>query len=182
MKTEDSAPDDQRPSKTRRKQEMHGLQDIGAELVALSSGQLRKLDLPENLLDAVLDYQRFPKHEAQRRQLQYIGRLMRNIDPEPIAAGLAELRGDSAAATARLHRLERLRERFLEDEQVLQEIAADYPGADLAQLRQLRRNTLKEREQAKPPKHFRAIFQVFKELEDARIATAEAATGDASPD
>jgi ribosome-associated protein len=172
MKTEDSVPDDQRPSKTRRKQEMQGLQEIGAALVELSAGQLRKLDLPETLRDAVLDYQRFPKHEAQRRQLQYIGRLMRTVDPEPIAAGLAELRGESAVATARLHRLEHLRERFLENEQVLQEIATDYPAADLTQLRQLRRNTLKEREQAKPPKNFRALFQTLKELEEARNAAA----------
>ncbi len=158
-------PDDQRPSKTRRKAEMHELQDLGAALVELSPGQLKRIDLPEDILEAVLDWQRFTKHEARRRQLQYIGKLMRTADSEPIRAGLALLRGESAAETARLHRLERLRERLLEDEKTLSEIAETWPGADLTQLRQLRRNALKEQEAGKPPKSFRAIFQILKELD-----------------
>lgn len=156
----------QRPSKTRRKEAMHELQDLGAALVELSTGQLKRIDLPEEILEAVKDWQRFTKHEARRRQLQYIGKLMRNIDPEPIVAGLALLRGESAEETARLHRRERLRSRLLEDEKVLSEIAASWPHADLTLLRQLRRNALKEQEAGKPPKSFRQIFQVLKELEE----------------
>lgn len=156
----------QRPSKTRRKEAMHELQDLGAALVELSPGQLKRIDLPEEILEAVKDWQRFTKHEARRRQLQYIGKLMRNIDPEPIVAGLALLRGESAEETARLHRRERLRSRLLEDEKVLSEIAASWPHADLTLLRQLRRNALKEQEAGKPPKSFRQIFQVLKELEE----------------
>lgn len=157
---------DQRPSKTRRKEAMHELQDLGAALVELSPAQLKRIALPEDLLDAVRDWQRFTKHEARRRQLQYIGKLMRAIDPEPIQAGLALLRGESAEETARLHRRERLRSRLLEDEKVLEEIVATWPHADLTQLRQLRRNALKEQEAGKPPKSFRQIFQVLKELEE----------------
>lgn len=156
----------QRPSKTRRKEAMHELQDLGAALVELSPGQLKRIDLPEEILEAVKDWQRFTKHEARRRQLQYIGKLMRNIDPEPIVAGLGLLRGESAEETARLHRRERLRSRLLEDEKVLSEIATDWPHADLTLLRQLRRNALKEQESGKPPKNFRQIFQVLKELEE----------------
>ncbi|MBS1190764.1 MAG: hypothetical protein H6R10_2556 [Rhodocyclaceae bacterium] len=156
----------QRPSKTRRKEAMHELQDLGAALVELSPGQLKRINLPEDLLAAVLEWQRFSKHEAKRRQLQYIGKLMRSIDPEPIQAGLALLRGESAEETARLHRRERLRVRLLEDEKVLSEIATTWPHADLTQLRQLRRNALKEQEAGKPPKSFRQIFQVLKELEE----------------
>jgi ribosome-associated protein len=156
----------QRPSKTRRKEEMHELQDLGAALVELSLGQLKRIDLPEDLLAAVRDWQRFTKHEAKRRQLQYIGKLMRSLDPEPIQAGLALLRGESAEENAKLHRRERLRARLLEDEKVLTEIAAAWPHADLTHLRQLRRNALKEQETGKPPKNFRQIFQVLKELEE----------------
>lgn len=157
---------EQRPSKTRRKEEMHELQDLGAALVELSPGQLKRINLQEDILAAVLDWQRFTKHEARRRQLQYIGKLMRTADPEPIRAGLALLRGESAEENAKLHRRERLRARFLEDEKVISEIAAAWPHADLTQLRQLRRNALKEQEAGKPPKSFRQIFQVLKELEE----------------
>lgn len=157
---------ERRPSKTRRKEAMHELQDLGAALVELSPGQLKRIELPEDLLEAVRDWQRFTKHEAKRRQLQYIGKIMRGLDPEPIEAGLALLRGESAEENARLHRRERLRSRLLEDEKVLSEIAQTWPHADLTQLRQLRRNALKEQEAGKPPKSFRQIFQVFKELEE----------------
>jgi ribosome-associated protein len=166
MHDEEFTEPEQRPSKTRRKEEMHELQDLGAALVDLSPGQLKRINLPEDLLAAVRDWQRFTKHEAKRRQLQYIGKLMRSLDPEPIQAGLALLRGESAEETARLHRRERLRVRLLEDEKVLSEIAAAWPHADLTHLRQLRRNALKEQEAGKPPKSFRQIFQVLKELEE----------------
>ena len=90
---------------------------------------------------------------------------MRSVDEEPIRAGLALLRGESGAETARLHRLERLRERLLADDNVLTEIATTWPQVDLQHLRQLRRNALKEHEAGKPPKSYRAIFQVLKELD-----------------
>ena len=143
---------------------MQELQDLGNELVQLSPGHLARLDLPENLYGAVREWQRFTKNEAKRRQLQYIGKLMRGIDPEPIRAGLALLRGESAVEIARMHRREKLRLRVLADEAVLQEIVTAWPTADLSQLRQLRRNAIKEKEQNKPPKNFRAIFQALKEL------------------
>ena len=90
---------------------------------------------------------------------------MRTADDEPIRAGLALIRGESSAEIARLHRLERFRVRLMEDEAFLSEIAATWPSVDLQHLRQLRRNALKEQETGKPPKNFRAIFQVLQELE-----------------
>lgn len=165
-KRKDDAPvDTGRPSKTQVKQAMHELQTLGEALVDLSRDQLKRMGLDEDLLEAVLDYQRIGKFEARRRQLQYIGKLMRGLDPEPIRAALAHVRGDSAAEVAKLHRLERLRSRFLEDETVLQEIAGKYPGADLTHLRQLRRAALREQAENKPPRNFRELFQVFKELD-----------------
>jgi ribosome-associated protein len=165
MHDDDFTDEPGRPSKTKQKEAMHALQDLGEELVELSPGQLKRISLPEDIYDAVRECQKITSHGARRRQMQYIGKLMRNADEAPIRAGLALLRGESAAETARLHRLERLRERFLADESVLSEIAATWPGADLQYLRTLRRNALKEQEANKPPKNFRAIFQALKELD-----------------
>jgi ribosome-associated protein len=166
--SESEGAEDLRPSKSQRKRESTALQDMGAELVALSRDQLKKIDLPDNLLAAVRDCQRFTSHGAISRQMQYIGKLMRGIDPVPIQAALDEINGVSAAANARQHALERLRVRLLEDEAVLGEIARDFPGTDITQLRQLRRNALKEQEHAKPPRAFREIFRVLRELTQER--------------
>lgn len=154
----------EKPSKSALKREMTELQALGEELAALSKDQLKKIDLPDDLRDALRDAQRFTQHEAHRRQLQYIGKLMRTIDPAPIRAALDDIKGVSAAANARMHALERLRERFLADEKVIAEIVAAYPGADLQQLRQLRRNALKEQELNKPPRAFRELYRVLREL------------------
>ncbi len=165
MHDEDFSDGNERPSKTRQKKAMHELRDLGAELVELSAGQLKRIDLPEDILAAVRECQKITAHGAHRRQLQYLGKLMRSADDAPIRAGLALIRGESAAETARLHRLERMRARLLEDEAALSAIAATWPGADLQQLRQLRRNALKEQEAGKPPKSFRAIFQALQEVD-----------------
>ena len=165
MQEEDFTEDTGRPSKTKQKEAMHELRDLGAELVELSVGQLKRINLPENIFDAVRECQKITAHGARRRQIQYLGKLMRSVDDEPIRAGLALLRGESSAETARLHRLERLRVKLLEDESTLSDIAALWPSVDLQHMRQLRRNALKEQEQNKPPKNFRAIFQVLQELD-----------------
>jgi ribosome-associated protein len=165
MQEEDFTENTGRPSKTKKKQAMHELQDLGAELVELSTGQLKRINLPENIYEAVRECQKITAHGARRRQIMYLGKLMRSTDEEPIRAGLALIRGESSAETARLHRLERFRARLLEDESVLAEISALWPQVDLQHLRQLRRNALKEQENNKPPKNFRAIFQMLQELD-----------------
>ena len=163
---DESLPEAQPLSKTRRKQAMEELQALGEALVALPSERLKKVVLPDNLRDAVVTAQRMTRQdEAKRRQMQYIGRLMRNADIEPIRSALADARGESAAETARLHRLEKLRTALLEDEKILQEIAESYPSIDLQHLRSLRRAALKEQAQDKPPRNFRAIFQLLKEAD-----------------
>ncbi|MBT0963375.1 ribosome biogenesis factor YjgA [Denitromonas iodatirespirans] len=154
------------PSKTRRKKDSDALQRLGAELVALSADRLKKVPLPDNLRDAVRDCQRF-KMEARRRQLQYIGKLMRHIDPEPIQAMLDVFNGVSAEEIARQHRIERQRDRLLEDEAMLFELAEQHPGADLQRLRVLRRNALKERETQKPPRAYREIFRILREIDES---------------
>ena len=131
------------------------------------------MPIDEDLRDAVKDYQRFTAHEARRRQLQYIGKLMRNVDPEPIRAALDAFKGVSAVETAKMHRLENLRTQLLEDEKVLHTIAETYPGADLQQLRVLRRNALKEKEQNKPPRAYRELFRVLREIDEGATTPEE---------
>ena len=162
------------PSKSSLKREMHALQDLGEQLVALSVDRLKKMPLPDSLYEAVRAAQGF-KMEARRRQMQYIGKLMRKIDPAPIQAQLDIFNGNSAAEIAKMHRLERMREQLLEDEKTIGTIAETWPEADLQYLRTLRRNALKEREAAKPAKPFREIFRVLRDLQEAQDTAAEAA-------
>jgi ribosome-associated protein len=91
-------------SKTRRKREMHELQALGVALLQLSEAQLSDIEMPEALRAAILEGKRIKSHEAKRRHLQYIGRLMRDVDAAPIRARLAELEGHSAQAAARHRR------------------------------------------------------------------------------
>lgn len=173
-----STADDREPlSKTRKKQQMEALQDLGEELAGLPADSLKRIDIPEHLRDALQEAQRMSSHGAKRRQLQYVGKLMRDLDPEPIRAALANLRGESATEVARMHRIERLRTRLMADEQTLAEIVAAFPGADLQHLRALRRSALKEQEGQKPPRSYRAIFQELKAL-DAGKDAASGASGD----
>lgn len=158
--------EDTGPSKSQLKRDSAALQDLGRELAELGKERLARVPIDEDLRDAVKDYQRFTAHEAKRRQLQYIGRLMRNVDPEPIRAALDAFKGVSAVETAKMHRLENLRTKLLEDEKTLHDIAVAHPGADLQQLRVLRRNAIKEKELNKPPRAFRELFRVLRELED----------------
>jgi len=153
---------------------MDELQDLGEELVTLSTDRIKKINIPEDLRDAVRAAQRMTRHdEARRRQMQYIGKLMRNVEVEPIREALALVRGESASETAKLHRLEQLRSTLLADEKVLHEIATRYPSVDLQHLRSLRRAAVKEHEQNKPPRSYRAIFQLLKDLEKEESGEAQ---------
>jgi ribosome-associated protein len=152
------------PSKSRRKADAHALQALGAELVALNRGQLAQVDMPESLRDAVQAAQRITAHEGRRRQLQYIGKLMRNVDAAPIRAKIDGWKTVSVEETARLHLIERWRDQLVEDPAVLQALAGEYPQADLQPLRALIRNTQRERERGKPPKSYRALFQLLQAI------------------
>jgi len=152
-------------SKTRRKREMHELQALGVALVALPEGMLQAMALDSRLLDAVLEAKRITAHEGKRRQIQYIGRLMRDVDPAPIRARIAELEGSSAQASARHRRLEAWRERLIGDDEALTAFAAEHPRADLQALRALIRNARKEASLGKPPHAFRELFRLLKEFE-----------------
>ena len=144
---------------------MHDLQALGVALLKLPDAQLDALAMPDKLREAVREGKRIKSHEAKRRQLQYIGRLMREVDPAPLRARLAELEGNSAQATARHRRLEGWRERLLADDEALTAFAAEYPAADTQVLRTLIRNARKEQAGGKPPRAYRELFRVLKEIE-----------------
>ena len=148
-------------SKTQRKRQMTELQDVGAALVKLAPEQLARIDLPETLRDAILDCQRFTKHEAIRRQMQYIGRIMRDIDAGPIAEQLAALHAPSHRQTALFHLAEKWRTRILAEADALALFTSEFPAADASALRTLADRARDERDAGKSPKHFRELFHVL---------------------
>jgi len=162
---EDPPEDEVQPSRTQRKRADHELQALGQALVAVSEENLAELDLPERLRDAIMAARRISRFGALRRQMQYIGRLMREEgDAETIRNRLDAWNGVSVAETARLHLIERWRLRLLQDGTAIEELIAEYPRADVQQLRTLIRNTKRETDTNKPPKSFRDLFQALREI------------------
>lgn len=151
-------------SKTQRKKAMHALQELGEALVRLSPRQLAELELPESLSDAIAKARRLKGREAVRRQMQYIGRLMRQVDAHPIRAKLEEWKSRSAMETARHHLLEAWRDRLLADDAALTELAAQQPGADIQTLRTLIRKARREIAEGRPPRNARALFRALRGL------------------
>jgi ribosome-associated protein len=150
-------------SKTKKKQQMHELQALGAELVELSAERLAAMRLPAVLLTAVREAQRITSREGRRRQIQYIGRLMRELDPGPIREQLTLWQGRTREIAVRQHALARWRERLLADDHALTEFAREQPGADLQALRALIRNARKETRENRPPRAFRELFRLLRE-------------------
>ncbi|MBZ0067872.1 MAG: DUF615 domain-containing protein [Thiobacillus sp.] len=152
------------PSKSQKKREVEALQDIGDLLVKLPAAQFKRIELPDNLRTAVADCRKITQNGALRRQKQYIGKLMRSIDPAPIQAQLDAFNGVSAAENAKLHQAEKWREKLIADNEALTLFLNNYPDADATHLRQLIRNARDEAARSKPPKAFREIFRVIREV------------------
>ena len=148
-------------SKTRRKREMTELQDLGAALVKLSKEQLARIDMPESLRDAIDECRRFTKHEAIRRQMQYIGRIMRNIDAGPIAAQLAEIEAPSKRQTALFHVAEQWRADMVESADAIARFVGEFPEADAKRLQELATQAREEKRTSKPPRSYRELFHVL---------------------
>ena len=161
------------PSKSQRKRDMDALQEIGAALVELNDAQLAAVDLPENLRDAVLECRRMNKFEARRRQLQYIGKLMRLVDAAPIHEKLEGWRSNSAAQTAQLHHIESWRDRLLADPSAVALFVSEFPGTDTQRLRTLIRNAADDKARGKPPRSYRALFQMIREQVESRTADSD---------
>lgn len=160
-----------RASKSQKKRDMTALQKLGEELVLQSPERLEKVEMSEALRSAIADAQTIRDHEGRRRQMQYIGRVMRDVDVAPIRAALDGWAGASRAVTAALHALERWRERLLGDDAELTAFASAHTAAlnpaTMQQLRNAIRMTKKERAENKPPRHFRELFQLLKTIVEA---------------
>ncbi len=178
---ENHAPDDmpEAPSKTRRKKESHALQDIGEQLVGLNKERLAQLSLPESLLGAVIEAKRLHRHEALRRQMQYIGKLMRSVDDAPIRAKLDEWNNVVRTQAAKFHQVEDWRDRLLAEPHALSDLAAEFAHADTQQIRTLVRNAQKEAAIGKPPKSSRALFKLLRAVILDQTGQEEEIAGDA---
>jgi len=150
--------DDDFISKTRRKKAMIALQDLGSELVRLSPDELSRIDMPENLREAVQAAQRITKHEARRRQLQYIGRIMRDIDCAPIAEQVAAMHAPSKRQTALFHVAEKWRDALLAEPDAAERFEREFPGIDGARLRGLVADAHADRNTGRAPKYARELF------------------------
>ena len=160
--TEDDARE--APSKTRRKLEMHELQDLGVALVALDAKRLATLDLPEQLVDAIALARSVRQHEARRRQMQYIGRLMRDVDPAPIRAALTGWAEGPRRERERFALLERWRDRVLDEADGLQAFVDAYPSTPRAALEALVADVRAERARGAAPAKSRALFRALKRI------------------
>jgi ribosome-associated protein len=167
----------ERPSKTKLKQQSHDLQDLGVALAALSDGRLAALDMPESLRDAIELYRRTRSHEGRRRQMQYIGKLMRHADEKPLREAVAEAEIGSARLTLMLHECERWRDMLLADDEALTRWIDNYPQSDAQHLRSLVRAA--RREAAVPEqRHSRAHRELFQFIKPFLNAEGDDRGGD----
>ncbi len=152
-------------SRTRLKEEMKSLQLLGETIVKLPVDRINKIVMPDVLREAVLLAKTLTKHEARRRQMQYIGTLMRKIDAEPIRRFVDDINRGSKEESREFHKFEKLRDDLMNGrESAMEQVLEIYPGVDRQQLRQLVRNAVKEKEKEQPPKASRALFRYLREL------------------
>ena len=147
-------------SKTEKKKEALSLQELGEKLLKLSTEQIRDIDLPGEICEAVKFAKTIKSHGARRRQMQYIGTLMRKIDPKPVREAIQNIEeGDYKKALA-FKEIEKWRDELITGNKILiEEILKECPDADRRQLVQLIRNAIKETGNNKPPKSSRALFR-----------------------
>ena len=152
------------PSKSELKRRMNDLQKLGESLVELPREKLDRLDLPDNLRQAIDETRRIHSNGGLRRQMQYIGRLMRSFNAEPVAEQLRQWQSRHNADNTFFHQLERWRDQLIEDEaNSLGRFLLEYPGADSQQIRALARNARKELAAGQAPKSSRALFRLIRE-------------------
>lgn len=167
----------ERPSKSEMKRLSDALQKLGQTLVDAPRDRVKKVPMPEDVLDAILECQNITNHEGRRRQLQFIGKKMRTLDENEVSViqkAVDAWKGGSKAETAVMHAMERRREKLLADDNALTALLSEAPHLDVQHLRTLIRNARKEQAENKPPKAYREIFQILKQLDaDKRKAAGE---------
>jgi ribosome-associated protein len=177
--------DDGRPSKSALKRASHALQALGKQLLELPDNRLDDIGMPDRLRDALDLYKKTKSFEGKRRQLQFIGKVMREVDAEPLREAVAAFQLGHARDTLTLHKAERWRAEMLADDKAaLTRWADTYPESDLQQLRALVRNAKKDA--ALPPEQrhgraYRELFQFLKEVMSTQAAVPVVRTGEGVP-
>ena len=186
----DTAPDatpsaDDAPiSKTRRKQQMHALQALGERLVKLPAQQLARVPMPEDLAQAVHEARRTKSHEGLRRQMQYVGKLMRSVDASAIEQALAVDEERHQGAVHLMHRAERWRDGLLDGSLSLTDFIDEHPAAAQLGLPALLAQARREKTASKPPRQQRQLYRLLHEtlVEDWQPAAApQAGTSPSDP-
>jgi ribosome-associated protein len=155
-----------RPSKTRLKQASHALQDLGEAVVAMPDSRLDGLPIAEQLLDAIRTYKKTRTHEGKRRQMQYIGKLMRVHDVEPIRQAVTDMQLGRAKDSLALHQAERWRAELIADDAAATKWITDHPQTDVQQLRSLIRAARKDAAlvpEKRSGRAYRELFQFIKQ-------------------
>lgn len=153
-----------RPSRSQLKRDMHALQQLGMDLAALGDNVVKEADLPEEVEKALLLIKKLKKHEARRRHMQYVGKLMRTFDTTHVKEIVEAAKQGHNIKTAEFHRVERLRDRLVEgDDDLLQELFVAHPDEG-QRLRQLVLGARREKAKGKPPKDTRSLFKMLRDL------------------
>jgi ribosome-associated protein len=166
----------ERPSKSELKRQMTALQKLGAELIAEARDRIKRMPMPEDVREAILECQLITDHEGRRRQLQYVGKKMRSLEEHELAAiqkMLDSWKGASKSETAALHAVERKRDKLLADDNALTVLLEQNPQLEAQHLRTLIRNARKEQAENKPPKAYRELFQILKSLQAPAAQTTD---------
>ena len=167
MHDEEDLEEDFGPSKSEVKRQMLARQDLAKTLSELSSDAIKSLPVDDRLKEKLLETEKIKTFGAIKRHTLCLGKLMRAYDDEEVAAiqeRLDAIQGVNKAEIAKFHFLERLRDELVQSDDRLTLFIKDHPQIDVQTLRTLIRNARKEREQNKPPKSFREIFQLLKTL------------------
>ncbi len=155
-------------SKTQRKRDLHALKELGIKLLDFSDDSLRQLDLPEKLLEALLTAKKITSNVARKRQLAYVGKLMKEIDPAPIQAIVQAREHQHLTSTREFHLLEDLREQLLvEGDAALPAVLEHFPRTDRQYLRKLVRQAQSEQTRGQPQGAARRLFRYLRELQTA---------------
>ena len=175
----------ERPSKSEMKRQVDALQKLGEALVAEPRDRVKRVPMPEDVRDAILECQTITNHEGRRRQMQFVGKKMRTLDEAEIAAIQQTIdgwKGASKSDTAAMHALERRRDKLLADDKALTVLLSENPELDVQHLRTLIRNARKEQAESKPPKAYRELFQILKDLAKQDKEGKKAASEDTDDD
>jgi ribosome-associated protein len=176
FRSDEFEPEYDRPSKSELKRQSNDLQKLGEQLIDAPRDRVKRVEMPDDVKEAILMCQTITNHEGRRRQLQFVGKKMRTLDEAEVAIiqrTIESWKGASKAETAALHALERRRDKLLADDKALTLLLEEHPHLDVQQLRTLIRNARKEQAENKPPKAYREIFQILKDLNKKPAAAAD---------